>query len=136
MAGVLGNNLVEGPALSLVRIVTNIDEIWERLKSSYGESKLLLNKKLLYLVKINKIWKLIDSEKTVEALSKIINTKKDLEHLVCQHNIQARMYSREGFDSIYQQLEGNRLTSWLSTNCDDAHPYQELRAKLTEFSER
>ena len=79
---------------------------------------------------------MIDSEKTVEALSKIINTKKDLEHLVCQHNIQARMYSGEGFDSIYQQLEDNRLTSWLSTSCDDAYPYQELRAKLTEFSER
>ena len=43
MADVLKNNLLEGPALSLVRSITDIDEIWERLKRSYDDPK----KKLL-----------------------------------------------------------------------------------------
>ena len=34
MADVLKNNLLEGPALSLVRSITDIDKIWERLKRS------------------------------------------------------------------------------------------------------
>ena len=112
MADVLKNNLLEGPALSLVRSITDIDEIWERLKRSSGDPKLLLKKKLLHLGQINQIWKLKDSEKIVKALSKMINTMKDLEHLACEHNIQARLYSGGGLDRIYQLLGGNRVTRW------------------------
>ena len=42
---VLKNNLLEAPALSLVRSITDVDEIWERLERSYGDPKLLLRKK-------------------------------------------------------------------------------------------
>ena len=42
---VLKNNLLEAPALSLVSSITDVDEIWERLKRSYGDPKLLLRKK-------------------------------------------------------------------------------------------
>ena len=55
MADVLKNNLLEGPALSLVRSITDIDEICERLKRSYEDPKLLPKKKLLHLGKINQI---------------------------------------------------------------------------------
>ena len=44
MSDVLKNNYLEGAALSLVRSVDNIDEIWQRLKSAYGDPKLLLKK--------------------------------------------------------------------------------------------
>ena len=125
-ADILKNNLLEGPALSRVRSITDIDEIWERLKRSYGDPNLLLKKKLLYLGKINQIWKLKDSEKIVEALSKMINTMKDLEHLACQHNIQARLCSGDGIDRIYQLLGDNRVTRWLSPTCDDKYNDQEL----------
>ena len=136
MADVLKNNLLEGPALSLARSVTDIDEIWERLKRSYGDPKLLLKKKLLHLGQINQIWKLKDSEKIVEALSKMINTMKDLEHLACEHNIQARLYRGDGLDRIYQLLGDNRVTRWLSIICDDTYNDEELWSKLTEFLEK
>ena len=70
MADVLKNNLFEGPALPLVRSITDIDEIWERSKRSHGDPELLLKKKLLHLGKTNQIWKLKDSEKIVEALER------------------------------------------------------------------
>ena len=47
ISDVLENNHLEGAALSLVRSVDNNDEIWQRLKSVYGNPKLLLKKKLL-----------------------------------------------------------------------------------------
>ena len=50
MLDVLKNNHLEGAALSLVRSVDDIDEIWQRLKSAYGDPKLLLKKS-----EINKI---------------------------------------------------------------------------------
>ena len=51
MADVLKNNLLEGLALSLVRSVTDIDEIWKRLRRSFGDPKSLVKKKLFHLGK-------------------------------------------------------------------------------------
>ena len=121
MADVLKNNLLEGLALSLVRSVTDIDEIWKRLRRSFGDPKSLVKKKLFHLGKKNQIWKLKDSEKMLEALSKMINFMKDLEHLAYEHNIQARLYSGDEIDRIYQLLGDNRVTRWLSTICDDTY---------------
>ena len=130
MADVLKNNLFEGPALTLVRNITDIDEIWERLKRSYGDPKLLLKKKLLHLGKINEISKLKDSEKIVESVHKMINTIKDLEHLACEHNIQARLFGGDGLDRIHQLHGDNHVIRWLSTTSDDTCNDQELRSKL------
>ena len=126
MVDVLKTNFLEGPALSLVRNITDVDEIWVKLKVSCGDPKLLLKKKLLHLGKINQIWKLKDSEKIVEALSKMINTMRDLEHLACERNIQANLYSGDGLDRIYQLLGDSRVTRWLSTICDDTYNDKEL----------
>ena len=120
MADILKTKLLEGPALSLVRSITDIDEIWVKLKVSCGDPK------LLHLGKINQIWKLKDSEKVVEALSKMINTMRDLEHLACERNIQAKLYSGDGLDRIYQLLRDNRVTRWLSTICDNTYNDKEL----------
>ena len=61
---------------------------------------------------------------------------KDLEHLACEHNIQARLYSADGLDRIYQLLGDNRVRRWLSSICDETFNDQELWSKLTEFLER
>ena len=76
MSGVLKNNHLEGSALSLVRSVDNIDEIWQRWKSVYGDPKLLLKKKLSEISAINQLSKLKDTERVVAALSQIINTER------------------------------------------------------------
>ena len=81
MLDILKNNLLEGRALSLVKQVHDIDEIWIRLKSAYGDAKLLLKKKMSEIGKINQLWKTKSPEKVVDTLSKIINVMKDLEHL-------------------------------------------------------
>ena len=46
MSDILINNHLEGAALSLVRSVNNTDEIRRRLKSAYGDPKLLLKKNI------------------------------------------------------------------------------------------
>ena len=41
----LKNNLLKGSALTLVKSMNDIDQIWRTLKSAYGDTKLLLSKK-------------------------------------------------------------------------------------------
>ena len=107
MSGVLKNNHLEGSALSLVRSVDNIDEIWQRWKSVYGDPKLLLKKKLSEISTINQLSKLKDTERVVAALSQIINTVKDLQRLASEHHIESKLYSGDGLERIYQLLGDN-----------------------------
>ena len=78
MSDVLKNNHLEGSALSLVRRVDNIDEIWKTLKSAYGDPKLLLKEKLSEINKISQLSKLKDTQRVVAALSQIINTTSSI----------------------------------------------------------
>ena len=69
MSDVLKNKHLEGAALSFVRIVDDIDETWPRLKSTYGDLKLLLKKKISEINKLGQLWKLKYTEKVVVAQS-------------------------------------------------------------------
>ena len=58
MPDLLKNNLLEGPALSLVKSMTDIEDIQKRLKGAYGDPKLLLKKKLSQIENIRQPWKI------------------------------------------------------------------------------
>ena len=136
MPDVLKSNLLEGPALSLVRSVTDIDEIWKRLKAAYGDPKLLLKRKIAEIGKMNHLFKIRDTGKIVDAFSKIINTMKDLEKLANDHNIQSKLYSGDGLERIYQLLGDSRVTRWLSIACEKTYNDEELWLQLIEFLEK
>ena len=101
MSDVLKNNHLGGAAFLLVRSNDNIDEIWKRLKSAYGDPKLLLKKKLSVTNKISQLLKLNNTERVVAALSQIINTLKDLQRLASEHHIESKLYSGYGLEHIY-----------------------------------
>jgi len=65
----LRNNYLEDPALSLVKEET---DIWTRLKTVYGDTKILLSNKLSELSNVKSIWRTKDPGRTAESLSKII----------------------------------------------------------------
>ena len=77
----------------LVKSMTDIEDIWKRLKGAYGDPKLVLKKKLSQTGNISQLWKIRDQEKLVDALSKIMNMMRELYQLVEQHNIKSKLYS-------------------------------------------
>ena len=48
-------NVLEGSALSLVKSITNFEDIWWKLKGAYGDPKLLLKKHLSQIGNISQI---------------------------------------------------------------------------------
>jgi len=76
----LKNNYLDGQALTLVKRVDEIDEMWRRLKASYGDAKLmlLLSKKLSLLSQTSRLWRMRDPEKQIEVISKILTFMKDI----------------------------------------------------------
>ena len=64
----LRNNL-EYSALSLAKNITNIDEIWKKLKKAYGDTKIMLSKRLTELENLEPIWKIKPAAKIGEVLA-------------------------------------------------------------------
>ena len=136
MSDLLKNSLLEGSDLSMVESMTDIEDIWMRLKGAYGDPKLLLKKKLPQIGNISQIWKIRNQEKLVDTLSKIINIMRDLHQLAEQHNIKSRLYSGNGLERIYQMMSDSQVTRWLSTICEVEYNDEQTWYHLIEFLER
>ena len=52
----LKNNFLEDSTLCSVKSIDDIDEIWERLKSAYGDPKMMLDLKFSEVGKIDVFW--------------------------------------------------------------------------------
>ena len=104
----LKNNYLNGPALSLVKNVDEISEIWRRLKLSYADPKLMLNNKLADLSNSGHLWRINDLEKLI-GISKIINSMKDMIKLAGEHRIEQSLYHGDGLERIYNLLGDSRL---------------------------
>ena len=126
----LKNNYLDGPALSLVKGIDKIDEIWTRLKSSYGDAKLLLSKKLALLTQSNRMWRTRDPEKLIESISKILNVIKDVIKLAKQHSIERNLFYGNAIKDIYALLDDKRQTKWFESidgrHLDDADIWKEF----------
>ena len=130
------NNYLEDPALSLVKSVKDISEIWDRLKLAYGDPKSMLKKKLCEINKFTALWKIKEQEKLMEGLSKIINLMKDLTTLAVKHNIEIQLYYSGSIHKIYQLLGENRVTKWLMKISDEDFSDEEQWQKLIQFLEK
>ena len=68
---------LDKPALSLVKTLDDINQMWERLKMAY-DPRNLLERKLDEVNNINRIWRSSNPEKLMDGMSKIIIIMKYL----------------------------------------------------------
>ena len=132
LADLLKNNYLEGPAKVLVRDVTDVDEIWSKLKNSYGDQKLLLSKKLQ---EVNQVEISAKNRDSVEVLSKIVNLVKDLMRLAKRHSIENNLYYGEGLNQVCHLLGSDRRRRWLEFACN-IKDEGERWVKMDEFLEK
>ena len=136
LSDLLKYNYLDEPALSLVKSLDNIDEMWSRLKKAYGDAKTLLSKKLSSIQSIGPLWKIKDIERLKTALMALINGMSDLMSLAKYHNIEAKLYFGDGIDIIYGLMGDFRVTKWLTNTCDMDLDGEELWKELICFLEK
>ena len=132
----LKNNYLDNPALSMVRSLDNITEIWERLKKVYGDKKVMLQNKLSDLTKIASSLKSKDYEQLKDGLMKLVNSMNDLIKLSKRHGIENKLYHGEGLNMIYGVLGEGRLHRWFTSIADEDLDGEALWLKLITFLER
>ena len=77
-----------------------------------------------------------DAEKTVEALSKLINTMKDLVKISIKHKIVLKLYNDDALERIYKMMGDGRIRRWLTSICDEELCDAVLWEKLIQFLEK
>ena len=129
-------NYLAEPALSLVKSLDNIDEMWPRLQKAYGDPKAMLQKKLQNVRKVGPLWKIRDNERIKEGLINIINGITDLINLSKRDNIEGKLYYGDGLDITYGLMGEARISKWLTSICDDALERENLWRRLIKFLEK
>jgi len=136
LSDLLLNNYVCDPALSLVKGLQDIDEIWRRLRQAYGDTKIMFTKKLNQISKLEPMSRTRDPEKVIFILSKLINSIRDLVRIATDHKIENRLYFGDGLQRIYKLMDDRRVERWLSSICDNDLDEDEQWRRLLVFLEK
>jgi len=134
-ADLLKNNHLEKDALMLVKNVTDIKDIWDRLKEAYGDTKTLLTNKISDLNNCEVV-KSRDPTKIVASISKIANLMRDLMKLSSDHHIENELYYSDALDQIYNLLGEERTIRWLTISCDAPKEGKWKWKQLLEFLDK
>ena len=136
LADVLKKNHLDDPALSLVKAEKDIDEIWQRLKSTYCDAKIMLHKKMTALQNTTPLFRIKDSEHLSGTLSKLISQIKDIRNLADYHKIKEKLYNSEGLEQIYNLIGDNRLIRWLSHVSEEGLSGENEWTRFVQFLEK
>ena len=136
LSDLLKNNFLEGPALTLVKSIDDINEIWRRLQAAYGNCKIMLAKKLSEFNSMEVLWKHKHPSKIAEGLAKLINCMRDLMKLAKQHNIENNLYYGDSLDKIFKLCGDDRMTRWFVVQYEKTWNGEEQWLKFITFLEK
>ena len=100
-------NFLKGQALDIVKEIHQMDEIWERLKNAFGNVNILLNNKLIEVVKYGPLWKIKNDEKIIQVMIKLVNGTQ-LGTLAKNHKIDDILYHPSDLVKIYELIGRKR----------------------------
>lgn len=131
----LKNNFLKGPALTMVRSLTNIDDIWKQLQFAFGDVKLLLTKKLKHVITTEPLYKTKGAE-LAHTLSRLTTTLKEMVQLANEHKIEDHLYFSDGLHRIYNPLDEGRLTRWLRRSSEEDYSPKQSWHNFIKFLEQ
>ena len=128
-------NYLTGPALEVVKEIKDLESIWERLQSSFGNVQILLTNKLCAVTKDGQLGKLKD-EKLVNGLMKLINGIKELGILATQHGIEGILYHPSNTAKIYEVMGRQKQIKFLERTADKSMTDKEEWGEILKFLEK
>ena len=133
---ILKMNHLGGFALTLVEKIEDINGIWEKLKESFGNTRLLLQNKLRHLENAGGLWKIKGNEKIGIAIAALINTMLDLSALASEHKLENELYFGEGYRKVLSLIGDSRKWKLMSKDSSSDLTAKEEWNKLIEFLKR
>lgn len=133
----LKKNYLEGPALLIVKEIDELDEIWERLKFSFGDVNILLSKKLKIVEGTNPLVKVqSNDEKLIPVISKLRNLMMELCALAEKHDLEGILYHPSNLAKIYSLIGKKRqseiMKKLLKKDASDKDAWSDIISYLDE----
>ena len=128
-------NYLSDPALTLVRRLRDIEEIWDRLIKSYGNSRMLLQNKLGALEKLGGLQKARGEEKLIHAISEILYAMTELSELAAKYHLENELYFGGGLEKVMNLIGDKRERKFCIKNKDLDLEKRDEWTKLAEFLE-
>ena len=126
-------NYLDGVALTLVKGLDTLSEIWDRLKEAYGDTDVLLRSKLREVESLGPIWKCKSKNKLVQILSKLVYVMVDLQELAVTHSIENDLYHGGAIQKVYSVLGHKYRDKFIRKHVELELSKKEKWAKLIEF---
>ena len=126
-------NHLEGAALTLVKGLDSMSEIWKRLKEAYGDTNVLLRSKLREVESLGPIWKCKDKAKLVQILSKLIYVMVDLQELAKIHKIENDLYHGGAIHKVYAVAGHSYRDKFIRKHAGSEMSKMEKWSKLIEY---
>ena len=119
-------NYLGDPALTLVKELKNMDEIWDQLFNAYGNAQLLLLNKLGDLSKISGLDKIKGRENLMHGISSLINAMTELGRLAGKYSLEHFVYPPSaGLGKVRELMGWNRYDKFIEKNEDIPLGYKE-----------
>ena len=103
-------NYLRGQAFELVKEIEDLDEIWDRLKSSFGDVVTLVSKKLGTIERDTPLCKVKGDPNIVKSLLKLRNCMIDLKSLATKHGVEQHLFHTSNVAKIFGLLGRKRQT--------------------------
>ena len=131
----LKNNFLDGQALLLVKEVDDLNEIWKKLKNSFGCTMILLQRKFDQIKKHGDLWKIDDKEKRLSLLTKLVNGMVEVETLAQKHLIEDQLYHHSYISIILDMIGRSKREKFAYQNAGKKMTCKEKWTKLRKFLE-
>lgn len=135
-ADYLKKKCLAGGALVLVDQIKDIDDIWKKLISSYGNARILLQNKIGSLEKHTGFSKIQGEEKIFLALSSVVNLMSELTAMAKRFKLEEELYYGGCLEKILTLLGNQREKKFVSKceKSDATKPEEWLR--LSDFLQK
>jgi hypothetical protein len=129
----LKKNYLDGHALLLVKEIPDLENIWTKLKESFGCTMLLLQNKLSEVRTYGLIWKIREKEKLIPAISKLLNSMGELRDLAAKHGLKDQLYHHSYLGIIYDLIGNERREKFIAKHIKSKLTCEEKWKTLMEF---
>ena len=132
-ADFLKRNYLGGLAYTMVEHETDYQKIWDRLKESFGNTRLLLQNKLKDLDNAGGFWKIKGDKNLTSSLAHLVNTMKELSILASQHGIEGQLYEGGSLEKILFLIGDNLHRRFRSQNMKSSADSTSVSSKKDEW---
>ena len=129
----LKRNYLTGNAFTVVEKLEKMEDIWDKLISSYGNMRVLLQNKICALERQNPLWKVTGDEKIGLAIAMLLNMISDVFSLAKKFHLEDELLYGGCFEIILTLLGNSRERKFVSKCRNPAAKKPEEWDRLIEF---